>query len=209
MACTLTCAPQVVNSDRLAQVNTAAGVIHPGAETFFVDTNKKTIKALYTGDTITITTASYSFIDEVSLVKWVDASKVNGCDDGEVGQSLAGHKDVRSTAHVLATLPAASCKSSTTATAIADINTAAEITTAAASALAEYNKCFSMIGKGKLACQKAGCTYTAITAAKVGFAYADITSNAMGVAADAAAPTTAWRLCMVRLGSGCVCVYVL
>ena len=136
----------------------------------------------------------------MSLVKWVDASKVNGCDDGEAGQSLAGHKDVRSTAHVLATLSAASCKSATTAAAIAAIDTAAEITTAAASALAEYNKCFSMSGKGKLACQKAGCTYTAITAASVGFAYSDLSSNAMGVAASAS-PTTAWRLCMVRLGS--------
>ena len=90
--------PQVVNSDRLAQVNKDAGVIHPGA---FGMTLSGT--PVYTGSTmtVTLTAAAKIYVDSISLVKLVDASIKNGCDNGDTATSNAGHKDVRSTATVV------------------------------------------------------------------------------------------------------------
>jgi hypothetical protein len=92
--------PKVVNSDRLAQVNKDAGLIHPGAYDMVL-----TGTPLYSGSTLTVTMTDGDgdqYVDSISLVKLVDASIKNGCDNGDTATSNAGHKDVRSTATVVA-----------------------------------------------------------------------------------------------------------
>ena len=138
----------MVNSDRLAQVNKDAGVIHPGAfgmtlhNTAGLAAIVKT--ALYTGDTLTVklSTAAKIYVDSISLVKIVDASIKNGCDNGDAATSNAGHKDVRSTATVV---DAPGVCSTTTHS-----------------------------GQGVKACQAAGLTYTYDADVKFGFAFADL-----------------------------------
>ena len=91
----------------------------------------------YTGATVTIdktTLGAFDFVDEVSLVKWVDARTTNGCD------GLAGSPHVRSTAHVLTT--GGSCAASGGATAD------------------RLDACASKTGQGIKACRQALCVYT-------------------------------------------------
>ena len=160
--------PQVVNSDRLAQVNKDAGVIHPGAfgMTLHDTAGTAVVKtALYTGDTLTVklSTAAKIYVDSISLVKIVDASIKNGCDNGDAATSNAGHKDVRSTATVV-------------------------------DAPGVCANQVSKSGQGVKACQAAGATatYTHDADVKFGFAFADLNGF------PASASTTTWRLCMVR-----------
>jgi hypothetical protein len=181
----------VINSNMLAQVNDAAGLVHPAAASMTFTTGpSKAATALYSGDTIGITLAAAggAYIDQASLMKWVDASVKNGCDAPAAGASntaaerLAGHKSVRGTAHALITAGGGCTVTTTNAAGVAN----SQATTA-----------FS--GQGRNACQTAGGAYVDPTTFSVGFAYADLTTNTMGVAPDAMAPTTAWRLCMVSL----------
>lgn len=92
--------PKVVNSDVLAQVNKDAGLIHPAAHNFVLSAKTP---AVYTGSTLTVTAVgpAPTYVDTLSLVKIVDASVKNGCDNGDAATNNAGHKDVRSTATVL------------------------------------------------------------------------------------------------------------
>ena len=152
----------------------------------------KTTTAPCSGDTIGITlaTAGGAYIDQASLMKWVDASVKNGCDDadGAALERLAGHKDVRGTAHALVTA-GGGCVSITT-------------TTRTASAF---------VGQGRKACQTNGGTYTDPTAFSVGFAYADLkmdgsvgstikkTDGSVGSTIAQSPKTATWRLCMVRV----------
>jgi filamentous hemagglutinin family protein len=169
----------VVNSNRLAQVNDNAGLIHPAAFAMTLPGNVKTIAADYTGDTLEITVAAGAggtFVDQATLMKWVDASVTNGCDDAAGKEQLAGHEDVRGTAHVLIKTGGV-CTSPTTAGGVANAQTAS-----------------AYVGRGRNLCQSTGGTYTAVTALNVGFSYAKLTAT--GVTAATSPSDAKWRLCM-------------
>jgi hypothetical protein len=99
-----------------------------------------TTTALYTGDTLSIDTfygvqTGSDFIDDESLIKWVDASSQNGCDDNDgaandAAQRLAGHPDVRGSAHVMVPTGTSTCSSPMGTTTFNNFDQAADITTA-------------------------------------------------------------------------------
>jgi hypothetical protein len=195
--------PKVINSNRLAQVNDAAGLVHPAAGTLSWSTDgKKTTtqlrhhKALYTGETITFDSVNgddkgSDFVDDKTLTKWVDADLKNGCDDSDgAAKNLAGSKHVRGTAHVMVPSTTSTCASTDpTGGDVSKINT----NNKAQHEL--YLKCKSLDGQGRKMCQAAGCTYTPPPLYTVGFSYAQLTAT--GVSADSPNPAVKkWRLCM-------------
>ena len=138
--------------------------------------------AQYDGDTLMFTVAAgvRNFIDSKTQIKLVDASVKNGCDG-----DLAGHKDVRTTANLIAGTTE-TCHGGTDATTTID-------SVSEADQERQFNLCNSKIGQGRKACQSVGCTYTAMQDASIGFAYTDLLTNPLGFTSSVAA----WRLCMV------------
>ena len=201
-----------MNSNKLAQVNEYAGLMHPAASSItwtavaavvgvtVAQAAGTTRTAYFQGDTlaITIAAAGRDFIDDVASIKFVDASKSNGCDDADgtantAMQRLAGHKDVRTTATVLTETISNANAGGVGSTCAGGTLAATQVDNAAeGDANRQYFQCKSAIGLGRKACQDLGCTYTPPVKVSVGFAFADTTNF------PASATTTTWRLCMVR-----------